>query len=366
MKAEDALKRMKLPKDKRGPRGIFQIWVTRACDKSCFGCTQGSNLAGRPGMITPEQFETACLSMAGYFGVVAMFGGNPCIHPQFEELCAIARRHIPYKHRGIWTNALLGKGKVCRETFNPAASNFNVHLDKKAAAEFRRDWPEAARSGLKGLDHDCSHSPPYVAMKDVLRTGCAACSGEGAVCDPPIEEQERQAQHELELGMPGPRWLTKKPCSECNSSGEVYDEELAWELISNCDINQRWSAMIGVFRGELRGWFCEVAGAQSMLHQHEPNYPDTGVPISPGWWRQGMKLFEPQIHKHCHECGVPLRGRGTLAVHGSREQVSHTHLGIYRPKIKGREVEIVVSREQLAGTVPHVTDYLANYKCHEK
>lgn len=319
MNEQEALSKMKYPRDFRGPRRIFQIWVTRACDKSCFGCTQGSNLAGKPGMITPEQYEEAVKSMKGYPGVIAMFGGNPCIHPEFEKLCEIARRLIPYKQRGIWTNNLLGKGRVCRDTFNPAMSNFNVHLDQEAAEEFRRDWPET-RKMLKGLDHDSSHSPIFTAMKDLdsLRF----------------------------------------------SDGSIRDntEENRWELISSCDINQKWSAMIGVFRGSLRGWFCEIAGSQSMLHQHEPDYPDTGIKLFPGWWNLPPENFHQQVRKHCHECGVPLRGKGQLATHGTKEQVSLTHLSVYQPKKKDRTVEVVSTQTQLDGSVPHVTDYLANYK----
>lgn len=319
MTEDEALKRMKFPRDFRGNRKIFQIWVTRACDKSCFGCTQGSNLAGKPGMITIEQYEQAVKSMQGYPGVIAMFGGNPCLHPDFEELCEIARAYIPYRQRGIWTNNLFGRGKVCRATFNPAMSNFNVHLDQEAAAEFRRDWPET-KSMLKGLNHDCSHSPMFVAMKDLDKL--------------PFPDGTRQAN----------------------------TEENRWELISNCDINQKWSAMIGVFRGELRGWFCEIAGSQSMLHQNDPNYPDTGLPVVPGWWKRPPEDFYDQVRKHCHECGAPCRGIGDLAVNGTREQVSLTHLEIYKPKQRDREVELVHSVDQLGRNVPHVTDYLANYR----
>jgi len=242
-----------------------------------------------------------------------MFGGNPCIHPKFEELCEIARKHIPYRYRGIWTNNLLGKGKICRQTFNPNASNFNLHLDQKAAEEFRRDWPET-RKHLKGLDHDCGHSPVFTAMKDLP---------------------------------------------------DISSEEM-WEMISKCDINQKWSAMIGVFRGELRGWFCEIAGAQSILHQDDPSYPDTGLKIEPGWWLKNLDDFQLQIMKHCPECGVPLRALGQKATQGCKEQVSLTHLSIARPKRKDVTVEQISSRADLGSKVPHVTDYLANYKYQEK
>lgn len=274
-------------------QGIIQIWVTRTCDKACFNCTQGSHLRGKPVMITPEQYEQAVITLKDYFGVVGMFGGNPAIHPQFDVLCEILRKHIPYERRGLWCNNLLGKGKIARETFNPAVCNLNVHLDKDAYDEFKRDWPE---SGPFGLTKDSRHAPGgWVSMKDLQ-----------------IPKDER------------------------------------WSLIANCDINKYWSAMIGVFRGELRAWFCEIAGAQSILHQNQETYPDTGIPVVEGWWRESASTYENQVRFHCHNCSVPLRGHGSLAQDESGvEQVSETHLAIYKPKKESRSVQIVEHREQL-------------------
>lgn len=286
--------------------GVMQIWLTRACDKACFGCTQGSNLGGKPGMITVQQFYEACHSLRGYFGIVGIFGGNPAMHPQFEEICSIAREFFPQRQLGLWCNHPKGKGAAMRRTFNPAASNLNVHMDREAYDEFRRDWPECHPFGL---DKDSRHSPVYVSMTDV--------------------------------GVPEPE---------------------RWGLISNCDINQHWSAMIGVFRGQLRGYFCEIAGAMSMLHQHEPGYPDVGLPVTPGWWQRPMTDFKDQVRLCCHDCGVPLRGRGELAVTNPEgtEQVSATHHAVFKPKKPGRHVELVTLRTQLGATVAKTTDYLGN------
>lgn len=297
---------MKSPRDIRPTvwsGGVLQIWVTRACDKSCFGCTQGSNLAGRPGMITPDQFETACQSLADYFGICGMFGGNPALHPQFPLLCEIMREYIPKERRGLWCNNINGHGRIAAATFNPAVSNLNVHKDRAAYDEFRRDWPQARPFGL---DEDSRHSPPYVALQDI-----------------------------------------------------IPDEAERWRLIGQCDVNQFWSAMICVFRGELRGYFCEIAGAQAMLHQHEPSYPDLGLPITPGWWNQPMSAFESQVRHHCMACGIPLRGYGELAVDGRVEQVSATHADIYRPKTSGREVQLVqIESELRRAPESRATDYV--------
>lgn len=323
--------------------GVIQIWVTRACDKQCFGCTQGSNLRGGftrdskyPAFMSVEHFEQAVLSLRGYFGVVGVFGGNPALHPEFPTLCEILRKWIPFEQRGLWCNHPFGHGKVMRETFNPRVSNLNVHLDKTAYETFKRDWPE---SQPFGLTDDSRHSPPFVAMKDVV-----------------VDEGER------------------------------------WQLISDCDINKHWSAMIGVFRSQLRAWFCEIAGAQAMLHQDERDYPDTGKEVvkyvsrqkeigegefesystdyNPlnmklyNWWELPMTAFKYQVRKHCHECGVPLKGYGNLAQADTGvEQVSKTHESIYKPRSRTRQVEVVTELVQLnTGRINKFTDYVGNAK----
>lgn len=287
--------------------GVMQIWVTRACDKACFACTQGSNLSGKPGMISLEHFEQACQSLEGYFGVVGIFGGNPVLHPKFEDLCKIYEKYFPYEQRGIWCNHPKGKGGLLRKTFNPSVSNLNVHLDKEAYSEFSRDWPESVPI-LKGLEGDSRHSSPFVAMLDV-----------------------------------------------------ISDEEERWKLIAECDINKYWSAMLCVVRGELRGYFCEIAGSQAMLHQEDEDYPDLGVEPSPGWWRLGMNDFADQVDFYCHRCGIPMRAKGELAITGTTEYVSAVHKLIYKPKIKNRTVLNVINTRQIGlHKLKRSTEYIKN------
>lgn len=313
MNETEALTKMVYPSQRR-PRkthgGTIQIWLTRACDMACFGCTQGANLRAHESVkqkfITVAQFEQAVISLKDYFGTVGIFGGNPALHPDFHQLCEILAEHIPFNRRGLWCNHPRGHGKIMARTFNPAISNLNVHLSAAAHDEFKRDWSD---SRPFGLSQDSRHSPPFVAIQDLIE-----------------------------------------------------DEGDRWKSISQCDINQHWSAMIGVFRGELRAWFCEIAGAQSIMHQHEPDYPDTGIPVAtvPDWWKLGADRFAHQVRYHCHACGVPLRGRGELAqAEDGVEQVTRTHVDAFAPKRKDRPVQLVVCPSQL-GSVKKMTDYLGN------
>lgn len=295
--------KMKAPGDTRPTwmNGIIQIHITRACNLSCSHCTQGSNLGGKPVMMTIENFELAVRSLRDYFGVVGIFGGNPTMHPLFEDFCNILRDYIPFERRGLWSNNLMGKGAIARATFNPAVSNLNVHCDKEAELEFKRDWPEANLIG----QFDSSHSPVYVSMNDI---------------------------------------------------GELTYEQKV-KLINSCDINQLWSPIICQTKYGVRAFFCEIAGAQAML----ADLPyDSGLPVSDNWWKLPITAFEDQIRYHCFNCGVPLRGKGSLAVGGTKEYVSKTYLPIAKLKKKNTEVVVVDSLEQLGGTVGRATDYINN------
>lgn len=260
MNKHEALSQMIPPGTQRPGKwmnGVMQIHLNRACDLGCSNCTQGSQFGGKSDFITLQNFELALQSMEGYFGLIGIFGGNPALHPQFDEICAILRSYFPKEKCGIWCNHPRGNGDIMRKTFNPSMSNLNVHLRQEAYDEFKRDWPE---SHPFGLDKDSRHSPVHG-----------------------------------------------------NMSKFVPDESDRWRLISNCDINRHWSAMLCQFRGGLRAFFCEIAGSQAILNQNNPDYPDTGMPVSKGWWRKPMEDFENQVEFHCHRCLVPLRGHGALA-----------------------------------------------------
>lgn len=342
MNEQQALAKMVSPgmlRPKIWSNGVMQIWITRSCDLSCCGCTQGSNLGGVPGRISLTQFEQAVKSLRGYFGVVGIFGGNPALHPQFNEICDILAAHVPLEQRGLWCNHPRGKIQKISETFNPRYSNINVHLVREAYDAFVTGWP-AIRPHMKGLDPawpeaaavlkekgqkeynhrvgDARHSPPYVAMQD----------------------------------------LDQLPAA--NGTTVPNTPENRWDLIAGCDINKNWSAMIAVFRDQLRGFFCEIAGAQAMLHQHEPAYPDTGISVVPGWWQEPMSTFAAQARHHCHACGIPLRMYGELAVGGTVEHVSATHADIFKPKSRTKTVELVQLSTQVVERTQVVTNYIEN------
>ena len=207
-----------------------------------------------------ECFREAVLSLVDWPGVIGVFGGNPCAHPRFEDLCAVLCELVPdQRRRGLWTNNLMGKGGIVRETFYPNGRfNLNAHADEDAAREIDEWLPgrliETSRNRLSW------HSPVLMSYRDLGLT------------------------------------------------------EQAWgALRENCDINQTWSAAIRQGDdGRPYAYFCEVAAALDGVRG-----VNNGILATPGWWREKMPFFERQVRGCCDggggpACGVPLRLLGHL------------------------------------------------------
>lgn len=251
---------MPLDKIRNKANDICQIVVTRnCCVFSCSNCTQLLPFRKDVRNMSLECVEEAIASMRGWPGVIAIFGGNPVVHPQFPEICEIVKRLIPNQaQRGLWTNNLHNHGDLIRETFWPHGRfNLNVHGDLEAAAEMNRCLPGKPIFGESGRDH---HGGMLMDYRDYGLT----------------EEQ----------------WIEKR---------------------EKCDINQNWSAGIYERDGRPYAYFCEVAGSLDGVRGE-----NNGVLAEPGWWLRPIEAFDHQIKRCCDRgCGVPLRTVG----HEDREAV---------------------------------------------
>lgn len=283
--------------------GVLQVKVCAFCDLSCQNCSvavgQLKSLK-KQSLMTPDQFRTALRSLDGYFGVIGMFGGNPCIHPQFEELCAIFREEIPNKdQRGLWSNRLFGHGKVCRETFGPHC-NLNVHGDREAWGEIRRDWPEATPLPA-GLYEPSMHGPIFGSP--------------------------------LDLGM---------------------SETEMWQHVERCKINQTWSAEITVVNGKLTAFFCEIAGTMAELTGDW----SWGMNVFPGWWKQPMSYYSHQVDHFCRKCLIPLNGRKIDAGGSEPEIITQTWEPVMM-NVRGRPMRKATSLEDVGVGIAPATKYLS-------
>jgi hypothetical protein len=79
------------------------IEVTNACRLRCAHCTEGVPHVRRPHFMSLGQLELALQSLKGWKKAVGCLGGEPTLHPQFPEVCAMFRRYFPRRQLALWT-----------------------------------------------------------------------------------------------------------------------------------------------------------------------------------------------------------------------------------------------------------------------
>jgi len=82
---------------------LIQIEVTNACHLSCAHCTRAVPHIRKPYFANLDFVEKALRSLDGWKRGVGCMGGEPTLHPQFPEICALYRRYFPKKQCGLFT-----------------------------------------------------------------------------------------------------------------------------------------------------------------------------------------------------------------------------------------------------------------------
>lgn len=286
--AEKAIAKMRPPSEMK----IICVDVTNKCDLACSNCTRLLENQEANWDMSPENFRLALRSLSDYPGVIAMIGGNPCMHPQFEALCRIFAEEIPEKsRRGLWTNNFFKHQEIAREIFG--TFNLNSHGNKrgiKSLSPFKDiSWYHEGHS---------EHSPLLTAIRD------------------------------------------------------FFPEDVMWEKISQCDINQNWSATIIQINGRLRCYFCEVAASFDLARGE-----DHGFEVAAGWWKRSIGDFSEQIRHFCPTCGVPAKFAG-VADHEEIDMYSESNRNIALKSLgKKRKIIEIKTMEQLNVSSHKVTDY---------
>jgi organic radical activating enzyme len=237
-----SISKMRSPADMK----IICVDITNRCNLGCSNCTR--LLENQEGYwdMSLDNFRLAVRSLIDFPGIIAVIGGNPCMHRQFEDICKILVEEIPQKEkRGLWSNNVFKYVDLVVEVFG--GFNLNPHGDKNGEMSLQEVYRRTG--GIGNLyTGNSMHAPLLVAIKD------------------------------------------------------LYGEEEMWSKISNCDINKYWSASIVQNNGRLRAYFCEVAASFDLARK-----TDYGLEVKPGWWRQNISSYTEQIKHFCPGCGAAAR-----------------------------------------------------------
>ena len=80
-----------------------QIEVTNHCLNRCSNCTRLVGHHRHPYFMQQKDWQRAIDSMIGYPKMTGIMGGEPLLHPQFEDICRYLHARIEPGRCGLWT-----------------------------------------------------------------------------------------------------------------------------------------------------------------------------------------------------------------------------------------------------------------------
>lgn len=126
---------------------VIQIEISNNCHLSCRHCTRHVGHHRNVFNMTLDFARKAILSLEGFPGTIGMMGGDPAMHPKFEEMCALWEELIPRERRGFWTAGFKWDQheKTIYRVFDKNQIHYNDHIA-----------------------YDGKHTPLLVAIDDVV------------------------------------------------------------------------------------------------------------------------------------------------------------------------------------------------------
>ncbi len=109
---------------------VIQIEVTNACHLSCANCSRLVGHHRKPFFMSIDQIKSAISSLEGFPGRIGLMGGEPALHPDFEEICRLFIDLIPdRRRREFWTSGYKWEDfrSIREQTFDPDLVHYNDH-----------------------------------------------------------------------------------------------------------------------------------------------------------------------------------------------------------------------------------------------
>ncbi len=94
-----------------------------------------------------DQIEQAIDSLKGFPEVIGIMGGEPLLHPEFDKVCSLVRKKVPYLQAGLWTSLPEGKEHYREEIVNTFG---NIFINDHSR-------------------NDILHQPVLVAARDAIK-----------------------------------------------------------------------------------------------------------------------------------------------------------------------------------------------------
>lgn len=317
---------MKSPKDMR----IIQIDVTNACIHQCSNCTRFCGHHKKPFFMDIEIFKQAVDSLDGYMGTIGVMGGEPTLHPAFEQIAKyIGSKYPQYKGTD-------------RQMLHPQIEFMKAIQDLE-------------------FSHTCGYDSGLGKRQTVIGPGLWSAMGTQYQKHYEVIQDTFKYQALNDHNNP----MYHQPILITRNELNIADND--WiELRDSCWIQNEWSATItpkGAF-------FCEVAGALDMLFDGPG-----GWKIEPGWWKRTPEDFGDQL-QWCELCGLACN----TFMRDANEEIDDISPVLYQmlsekgsPRLNSGHVNLlkieegIISEEskaagkRFAGAMPYTESYEARF-----
>lgn len=137
-------------------RPIYKAWymqidITNICGKKCLYCSRFDRhlTKSKKYFMNLDFFTTALDSLKDWKTKIGIFGGEPLIHPKFEEICEIILSKYPKSKMGLWTSdikRLIQHKDIIDKTFSQIFANEHNKIQEAV----------------------CLHQPITIAIKDAV------------------------------------------------------------------------------------------------------------------------------------------------------------------------------------------------------
>ncbi len=135
---------------------IYQAWcahidITNVCRQGCVYCTRyDRHIKHKEYFMSLEKIEQALIVYKKFPSIVGIMGGEPLLHPNFDAVCDLINKHLPYGKAMLWTSIDIRKSKWF-DNIVPTFANvaYNPHTEDQ-----KNIFP---------------HHPSTIAIKDVIK-----------------------------------------------------------------------------------------------------------------------------------------------------------------------------------------------------
>jgi len=131
---------------------VCQIELTNVCSKDCIYCSRFVRHLrnDQKFFMDLKTLEKALDSLEGWENRIGIIGGEPTLHPNFEEVCRVLQKKHPKSKYGLWTTGGSKFKKyqtLINETFELISYNEHNNYQKET----------------------CQHQPITIAIRDVVK-----------------------------------------------------------------------------------------------------------------------------------------------------------------------------------------------------